>query len=265
MIVACLAVTVMFAACDKTNGDDDDDGGGGNGNGGYSIVISNLSASFNGQEVHLILFTKTIELRFFDKPEITGKAKVSEGKVTVVLTSVSDNKPWTPSPDQYYYAGFKVGGKTYVTKSRCGGSSNTNVNFTTDVREVVGNISGTVSLYNIPAGWVNMNIGVFDENDGGNFEGNWIDISQISGTSCTDIIWSIPIYVDNPLRVSANFTSCLHLYFDNEGWAYWSHILADDYYYPQASVIPYKYIDNLYKDVGSLGQWDISKYYSMPD
>ena len=27
-IVACLAVTTMFASCDKTNGDDDDDGGG---------------------------------------------------------------------------------------------------------------------------------------------------------------------------------------------------------------------------------------------
>jgi len=108
-IIACLVVTTMFAACDKTNPDDDDKNGGGNGKIDAKIVGTWSHTFRDAFSLEVItstyFFYKDGTFKYsttWNSREFNGKCSTSNGKVN--LTDVS----WFEYLDN--------GGKTEPTK-----------------------------------------------------------------------------------------------------------------------------------------------------
>ena len=122
-IVACLAVTTMFASCDETNGDDD--GGGGNGGGAKKTVevsaqIGTMTAGVAGTVTYAVT-TKNIANGDYDatvdnRPAgvtVQGKVTINSGSGTLTLagstsTKVGETKNLTLTIDKTKSAVFAL-------------------------------------------------------------------------------------------------------------------------------------------------------------
>jgi len=91
-IVACLVVTTMFAACDRTNPDDDDKNGGGNGKIDAKLVgIWEYSSYYNGStEYYNFFFNKDETFHYFliQSSEYSYKGKYSTSNGKIYFTNV---------------------------------------------------------------------------------------------------------------------------------------------------------------------------------
>ena len=122
-IVACLAVTTMFASCDETNGDDD--GGGGNGGGAKKTVevsaqIGTMTAGVAGTVTYSVT-TDNISNGNYDatvdnRPAgvtVQGKVTINSGSGTLTLagstsTKVGETKNLTLTIDKTKSAVFAL-------------------------------------------------------------------------------------------------------------------------------------------------------------
>ena len=107
MIVACLAVTIMFAACDKTNGDDDDGNGGGKND--SKVVGTWTRHNVSPLEYYNFVFDKNGNFNYYivgtlSEYSYKGNYSVSDGKIyfTKVVFTNGDYKANEPDSNAGY-------------------------------------------------------------------------------------------------------------------------------------------------------------------
>jgi hypothetical protein len=169
-----------------------------------TVTITGFSDDWNGVEIMAGLFENR---EISGTPAVLGTGTVQNGKLVINL--YANDKPWKGTGS--WYVAFASGNSNtyYITKSQKSFSSgsvtaafsefeekeNTGSGQSPDRGEQIGQITGTITLTNIPdpkPSWVSI-VGR-DSNYNWRSYDSQIKLDGISGSTAANIAWTIPLY-----------------------------------------------------------------------
>ena len=146
--------------------------------------------AWEGKEIQLVVFNKSQSLKVFSAPEIGAKAPYSYS-LTLELYHTKDKSPWLE--EGYFLIGFTGDlddlvflGRAYFNEEHFAKVENI------ELWGVSDEVTGTISLANLPEGWKTVSIGASGETESGKiwFLEGPIYMGGASGSNANNLEWA---------------------------------------------------------------------------